>query len=41
MVQFALADGSVRKLALAIDRNQFYALGGKHDGDRVSWDAFQ
>jgi prepilin-type N-terminal cleavage/methylation domain-containing protein/prepilin-type processing-associated H-X9-DG protein len=39
VVQFAFADGSVRRLSTQIDLNSFYALSGKHDGGSVNWDA--
>lgn len=39
VVQFAMADGSVRRLSLKIDLDSFYALGGKHDGGKVNWEA--
>jgi prepilin-type N-terminal cleavage/methylation domain-containing protein len=35
-VQFALADASVRLLAINIARDAFLALGGKHDGSSTS-----
>ena len=39
VVQFCLADGSVRLLATTIDRDTFIALSGKHDGLRINGDA--
>jgi prepilin-type N-terminal cleavage/methylation domain-containing protein/prepilin-type processing-associated H-X9-DG protein len=41
VVQFAFADGSVRRLSTQIDLDSLYALSGKHDSGRISWDAVQ
>jgi prepilin-type N-terminal cleavage/methylation domain-containing protein len=38
-VQFALADGSVRKVSRTIDYDTFIYIGGKDDGKQVSSDA--
>jgi prepilin-type N-terminal cleavage/methylation domain-containing protein len=39
VVQFCLADGSVRKVSTTIDRESFLALSGKHDGQKIAWEA--
>jgi hypothetical protein len=39
LVHFSFADASVRRLSATIDKPSLYALGGKHDGDSLNWDA--
>ncbi len=39
LVQFCLADGSVRRISTTIDRDNLIILSGKHDGDTANWDA--
>jgi len=41
IVQFALADGSVRKISPQVDFGAYVALSGMHDGTQVQTDALQ
>jgi prepilin-type N-terminal cleavage/methylation domain-containing protein len=41
IIQFALADGAVRKISPNIDYGAYIALSGMHDGTQVSNDALQ
>jgi len=38
-VQFCFADGSVRRIAENIDIATYWAFGGKHDAQPISWEA--